>query len=326
MKIEENEITLNSQTIVLFRLTNSSGAFIELTNYGATLVSVVVPELNKELGNIILRYDKVEDYFTDPFYIGSTIGRFANRIANARFELNGKSYLLDKNDGNNSNHGGWNGFNKKIFDYTISENQLIFTLKSKDGEGGFPGNLDFTVCYSFSENNELNIDYTIISDKETIFNPTNHAYFNLTGRKNNLPDHDLQVFADQYLEMDPEFLPTGKILPVSGTTYDFRSFRKITPMNTYFIHPDKEKKGIRLLASLKEKNSGRQVDVYSDMPGVMIYTGDYLDGIFQPGQGICMEAQFYPDSPNHSHFRSCNIPPDTTRHYQIRFQFTVSPS
>lgn len=289
-----------------FRLENSSGAYVEVTNYGATLLSVVVPDKSGRMDNIILRYDRIEDYFSDRFYTGSTIGRIANRIARAQFKLNGKTYLLDKNDGKNTNHGGFTGFNSRIFDYQANDDQVIFKLLSKNGENGFPGNIFLTVSYSFSDANELRIEYSAVSDMDTPFNPTNHAYFNLNGCKTNILSHELKVFADHYLETDNEYIPTGKILPLAGSAFDFSDYRNLFPtINTYFIGNSSER--LNCLASLRESSSGRILNVYSSMPGIQIYTGDFLANPFFPLNGIALEAQFYPDFLNQSHFPSCMI-------------------
>lgn len=323
--ISENKI-IPPQNLSLFRLENSTGAYVEVLNYGATLVSLVVPDKQGNFTNMILSYDNIESYFTDTFYIGSTIGRFANRIAGAQFLLNGKIVHLDKNDGKNSNHGGFNGFHTKIFDAEIADDQLILSCESNDGEGGFPGNMKFSVIYSFTENNELHIEYKAVSDKETPFNPTNHAYFNLSVGKENILNHELKVYAGSYLETDDEFIPTGSILPITDPGFDFREYATISEQmifkdeiikgyNTYFISNSNEK--LKRLASLQDKKSGRAIDVYSTMPGVQIYTGDYLSGKFRPFSGICLEAQFYPDAPNHAHFEGCMLDPGKEVRHKI---------
>ena len=321
-----NKITCNiitttcNKDIVLFRLENKPDVYAEITNYGATLVSLAVAGKSGQPDNIILGYDNIEDYLTDSFYLGSTVGRFANRIAGAGFTLNGKTYFLDKNDGNNSNHGGFNGFNTKVFDYEIRDDKLILSCESKDGEGGFPGNILFTVTYSFAGNDELSIEFSVVSDMETIFNPTNHAYFNLSGKKETVLNHKLKVFSDSYVETNDEFIPTGKINSLhDNPAFDFRDYRGISELmplkneiiqgyNTYFISNSNKK--IKLLASLADSESGRQVDIYSSMPGVQIYTGDYLTEPHQPFAGICLEAQFYPDGINHSNFETCILKPE----------------
>ncbi len=325
---------LQGKKVFVFRFSNNSEAYVELINYGATLISVVVPDKFGKRENVVLCYENIEDYFSDSFYLGSTVGRFANRIAGAQFKINGKTYWLDKNDGSNSNHGGFHGFNTKVFDCEIQNNKIIFFYESKDGEGGFPGKLNFSVTYSFSENNELNIEYKVISDKETIFNPTNHAYFDLSAGKSDPLDNELKVFADSYLESNNQFLPTGNILPVAGTPFDFSQYKEIGELmllkkeilegyNTYFIGKKTPSGMSRLLASLKDNCSGRILHVYSDMPGVQFYTGDYLSAPHKPFAGLCLEAQSYPDAPNHLHFPSCQLSPDSNYTYHIQYKFEI---
>ena len=323
---------LNGKDIILFKIQNGLGAYVEIMNYGATLISFVVPDRQGDMRNIILRYDNIDDYFSDTSYIGSTIGRFANRISNAQFTLKGKTYLLDKNDGNNSNHGGFTGFSSRIFDHEICENTLILSYKSIDGEGGFPGNLDFRVSYSFSDENKLCIGYKPISDNETVFNPTNHAYFNLSTEKESILNHKLQVLADSYLETNDDFIPTGEILSIKNTAFDFSTYKTIAEMmlqkkeiiqgfNTYFVSNSKEE--LKYLASLQDENSNTVLDVYSTMPGVQIYTGDYLSGQHKSFSGICLEAQFYPDGPNHAHFETCWLKPFEIKAHEISFHYSV---
>jgi aldose 1-epimerase len=322
---------LKGRDIVLFRLHGDTGTFVEALNFGATLVSVVVPDRNGQPENIILHYPDVEDYFTDTFCIGSSVGRFTNRIAGARFTLNDKVFLLDKNDGENCLHGGFSGFNKKIFDAEIDGNEVMFSARSNDGDGGFPGNMDITVRLSFSDNT-LAVRYMATCDRDTLFNPTCHAYFNLTGQKSDIFNHELQVHASEYLEMDQSFLPTGKILPVANTACDFRQYKSVGQMstlkqdnmkgyNTCFVAADAGP--VKHLASLREASSGRVVDVYSTMPGVLLYTGDYLWGKHPPFSGLCLEAQFCPDAPNHPNFPPCVITPDKVHEQQIVFKFNV---
>lgn len=329
--IHTKSFSLQGKEIACFRLCNTSGSYVEVINYGATLVSIVVPDKEGIKDNVILRYENIRDYLSDIFYLGATIGRFANRISNAGIELNGQLYKLEENDGSNTNHGGFEGFNRKFFDYRIENDSLVLYIKSKDGEGGYPGNLEFSVTYSFNDQNELTIEYHAVSDKETVFNPTNHAYFDLSAGSGNPLDQELRVFAEQSLEMNDAFLPTGRIFPVAETAFDFREYRKISEMmplkkeilkgyNAYFIGK-KTKPGIlRLLASLKDSFSGRKVEVYSDMPGIQFYTGDYLTNPFHPFAGVCLEAQFYPDAPNQVHFPSCVLEPGKNVNYVIQYK------
>ena len=332
---------IDGKEVLLFRINGASGRYAEITNYGATLTAFVVPDKTGDPKNIILSYENIEEYFTDNSYIGSTVGRYANRISNARFSLGGKTYFLDKNDGNNSNHGGFSGFNSKIFDYKTCGNKLVLSYESPDGEGGFPGNLSCSVTYSFTDDNGLQIEYRAVSDKETIFNPTNHAYFNLSGSlyenrsgspSPDLPpdilNHELKVFADSYLETNNDFIPTGKILPVKDSAFDFSDYKAISDLmplknevlkgyNTYFISNSGEQ--LKHLASLREPKSEIVIKIFSTMPGVQVYTGDYLSGKHQPFSGICLEAQFYPDAPNHPGFKNCILKPNIETVHKIVF-------
>lgn len=299
------------QEIALFRISNSSGAYIELTNIGAGIVSAVVPDKKGVLSNVVLRYDKLKDYLSDTFYMGGTIGRVSNRISNACFSMDGIAYHLDKNDGENSNHGGYNGLNGKVFNYQIGNESVTFHTESPDGESGFPGNLKLWVIYSFSDNNDLRIEYRTLSDKKTPVNLTNHTYFNLSGKKNTILGNQLRINAEKYLETDDSFLPTGQILNIRNSAFDFSDYKTIREMlllkkdnlegyNAYFVRQQKKD----ALASVIAPISGRILDVYSTMPGVLFYTGDFLSGQFLPFQGLCLEAQYYPDAMNHPDFVS----------------------
>lgn len=332
IKITEQKVSIyKDKPIVLFRLTNSSDAYVEILNYGATIVAVVVPDKNGKLDNVVLHYDNPTDYFSDPFYLGATIGRVANRISDAKFTLEGCTYHLDKNDGNNSNHGGYTGFNQKIFDYQIKESSILLSTKSDNGEGGFPGNLEFSVEYSFSDENELHIQYTACSDKATPINFTNHSYFNLSGQGNTILNDRLKVNTQEYMESNNHFLPTGKICPVKNTAFDFRNYKEIGRMlplksdnlkgyNAFFVknisHNQDEP-----LASLLNTDSGRTIELYTSMPGILIYTGDFLSGKFKPFEGICLEAQYHPDAVNQPHFEQNILQPSQTKTDTITYRF-----
>lgn len=328
--VKQESVLHEGKEIVLFRLRNTSGAYAEVTNLGASIVSIVVPDKKGVLSNVVLCYDDLKDYITDPFYLGNTIGRFSNRIANACFTLDGLTYSLDKNDGENSNHGGFNGVNKKIFGYQADKESVTFYTESSDGEGGFPGNLKLRVTYSFSDKNELQIEYRALSDKRTPVNFTNHAYFNLSGKASSTLTNQLKINAEVYLEADNQFLPTGRILPTQGTAFDYNYYSPIQDMlslkrdnlkgyNAYFINRNNRE----ALGSVKDILSGRVLDVYSNMPGVLFYTGDFLSNQFVPFQGLCMEAQYYPDALNHANFKGSILEPDIEKTDLITYSFRV---
>lgn len=312
-KIESEKFgIIDGEVVHLFRLFNNKKMSVEVISYGATIKSINVPDEKGKIENIILGYDTLENYLSDTNYLGATIGRYANRISNATFVMDGKSYSLDKNDGLNCNHGGFSGFNKKLFDYKIEDGKLVLTVESPDGEGGFPGNIVFTVTYQLTDENELFIDYHVSTDKKTPVNITNHAYFNLSGEETIL-NHRLRIESDRVLESDDHFLPTGAYINVENNPgFDFREFKvisenmslkkeKIKGYNSYFIL-EKNERSLKKLAALKSEKSNRYVEVFSTMPGIMIYTGDYLSGFYQPFSGISLEAHYYPDSPNRPYF------------------------
>lgn len=326
--------TIDGQQVYLFRLTNHDGAYVEVTNYGATVVSIVVPDRVGKMDNVILGYPSLQGYVHDKCYIGSTIGRFANRIGGASFQLDGVTRTLEKNDGLNTNHGGFAGFNKKLFDYAIEDNKLQMTLFSPHGEGGFPGNLVFRVTYSWSIDNELSIAYHATSDDTTVVNFTNHAYFNLEG-SGKIFDHHLTINASNILEVSDAYIPTGKIIPAGDRQFLQEKLHtkmrtdngRVTGINTYYIL-DSRYNGP--LCTLTSDETGRKLEVFTDYPGVQVYTGDFLNseanihGVsIEPFEGLCLECQFYPDSPNHDHFPSTVIRRGEVFNQKIIYRFSA---
>lgn len=329
--------TYQGKEVFLFRIQQENGSFAEFTNYGATLVTVVVPDRFGEMGNVILGFDSFEGYLQDRCYIGSTVGRFANRISNAGFVLDGETFVLEKNDGNHTNHGGLNGFHNQVFNFDILNHEIRFTLHSQDGEGGYPGNLDFTVNYSFSSNNQLCIQYSAQTDRKTIVNFTSHAYFNLNSKTTGIAEHQLRIAADTILEADADYLPTGQIIPAGDITFKGQEIEKclaaagLNGINTFYIfdarNPDEK------VAALSDPVSGRKLEVYTSYPGLMLYTGDYLSSIlpghqtlpYQPFDGLCLECQSFPDSPNHTHFPSTVLNPGEQYQQYIYFKFSTDP-
>jgi len=333
--------TLRGDSVYLFRLQQKNGQYIEVSNFGAAWISCVVPDKNGILGDVLLGYPTLEGYLSDTCYLGATIGRFANRIADATFLLNGKRYYLDKNDGENTNHGGFAGFNTKIWDYKIKNEQVLFYLKSPNGEGGYPGNIQLEVGYHFSENGQVTISYKGTSDQPAILNPTNHAYFNLEERGKIL-NHSLQIPAEQILDTTSSFIPTGKLLNIKRTEFDFTDFRTMNfekfqsnqfnwnkGYNHYYVLSLQDDISMKLAAIVRSRLSGRELCVHTTYPGVLFYSAGYLETSiagklkerYTPSDGFCLETQYFPDAPNHNHFLSPLVTPDKPYSHLTTYRF-----
>jgi len=327
--------TFGGSEVYLFKLQNTSGAYVELTNYGAGIVSVVVPDKSGELEHVVLGFNELEGYLDDQCYLGSSIGRFANRISNARFSLNGQEYNLEANDMGNSNHSGSSGCHAKVFDFITQGNTVIFSLTLPDGEGGFPGNLNLNISYEWTEENQLKINYQAMCDKDTVANFTNHAYFNLSGEKEDILNHTLSLNAGQLLEANEQYIPTGKIIDSPKWLFpgnkiaDKLNEAEVFGFNEYYIL---NSTGMGIPAAvLKHRESGRQLSVYTTYPGLMFYTGDYLTSTY-PGKtlkhykgfdGLCLECQFYPDAPNQPSFPTAVLKRGAHYNEQIIYQFST---
>lgn len=329
----------DDNSVYLFRISNASGSFIELTNYGASVVSVNVPDKKSNIGNVILGFPTLKGYLDDECYIGSTIGRFANRISDSSFVLDDVKYILDDNDNGNSNHGGSAGFNSKVFDFSIEDNVLSFNLLSVNGDSGFPGNLKLKVDYQWTDNNELIIDYSAITDQNTVANFTNHAYFNLSSGTKKIFDHELLVFADLVVETGADYIPTGRIVPSAGFSFNGDKIRKkmtidddyISGLNICYSLNKKNNESLAPACVLVEEQSGRVMEVFTSYPGLLLYTGDFLNSRnpghllknYEPFDGLCLECQYFPDSPNCEHFPSTVLHPEDTYKHSIIFRFSI---
>lgn len=322
---------VNDEEVFLYKIENENGAYVELSNFGATVVSIVVPDRNGILGNVVLGFPTLAGYLDDTCYLGSTIGRFANRISGAKFEIDSKEYNLEPNDQGNSNHSASSGFNSRVFLSTLNERPdgVCFTLLSEDDEGGYPGNVVFRVDYNWNNNNELKIRYRAETDMKTHLNFTNHSYFNLSGLTCSVLDHRLSIASKRVLEMNSDYTPTGIVLedkePLFGNT-------KLKPgLNCYFIYDDLGKDNNGLIAKLIDSNSGRELDVYTSYPGLMLYTGDFLfskllghnNHSYKPHDGLCLECQYYPDSPNQLSFPTTILNPGDKYDEYIVYKFIV---
>jgi len=309
----KDELLIGTETEVKYiKVTNKSGASMSLTNYGATLVSVVVPSRDGLLADVVLGFPRPEDYFEDENYLGATIGRFANRIANGTFVLDGKTFHVHTNDGAHSNHSGEYGFSNKIFRCYVEGNKAIFILYSRVGEGGFPGDLQCSITYELTDNNEILINYQARSSEKTIVSFTNHAYFNLSGKHTDILDHHLVIPSDKMLEMDNEYLPTGNIIPTKQNTFSGQRIAEVIAdnnnkgLNNYYVLEKQYPKALVLAAELWHAPSCRRLKVFTDSYGVLLYTGDFLNTTmlghhgkpYNAFNGLCLECQHYPDAPN----------------------------
>jgi aldose 1-epimerase len=315
---------------VLYTFTNKSGCEVSVCSYGATVVSIKVPDRNGKLADIVLGYDNLEGYMSRANFFGATVGRCCNRIAKAQFKLNGKTYKLARNDGKNHLHGGLKGFDAVIWDCTVKSNEdgdyLELRHESPDGDENYPGNLKLTLEFSFNDSNELKLHYTAVSDADTICNLTNHSYFNLAGHDSgSILDQEVKINAKVFTESDKQSIPTGKFISVEGTPMDFREFHTVGErINADYYELknangydhnwviDKESKKLGLCAEMYDKKSGRHLTCLTTSPCVQFYTGNFINGepkgkggiTYLPRGGMCIETQFAPDAINKPMFES----------------------
>jgi aldose 1-epimerase len=320
---------------------------VAITNYGAKIVSLLAPDKQGQLADVELGYDNIDQYVnTKERYYGGIVGRYGNRIAKGKFKVDGKEYTLATNNGANHLHGGKKGFNDVVWD---AEQPNDHTLKlhylSKDGEEGYPGNLDITLTYELTDSNEVKIDYTATTDKATVVNLTNHSFFNLHGAGNgDINDHIMYINADKYTPVDSTLIPKGKLEPVKGTPMDFTTPTKIGERvdadfeqlkfgkgydHNYVLN--KKGKELSLAATVQEPQSGRFLEVWTTEPGVQFYGGNFLDGTDKGKEGktyvhrgaFCLETQHYPDSPNQPSFPSVVLKPGETYTSTCVYKFGV---
>ncbi|WP_199119386.1 aldose epimerase family protein [Pedobacter sp. ASV28] len=331
----------------LFRLENKNGVVAYITNYGARVVSLAVPDKNHQPTDVVLGYDSVKSNQKkgEPFF-GAIIGRYGNRIAKGKFNLAGKTYQLQLNDGVNTLHGGYDGFYAKVWEAKKIDNQtLALTYLSKDGEAGYPGNVNVQVVYTLTDDNGLKIDYTATSDKETVLNLTNHAYFNLNGEgSKTILDHELTIAADGYTPVDKTLIPTGKIERVKGTPFDFTTAKVIGKDIEAVNEQLKSGKGYdhnfvlnknddsAPVTIVKSPKTGIVMEIYTTEPGIQFYSGNFLTGTDKDGKGgksypfrsaFCLETQHFPDSPNQASFPSTVLKPGQTYSTSTTYKFKV---
>lgn len=328
---------VDGRQIFQYTLTNSNGMQVKVINYGATITDIITPDRNNNPGDVVLGFDSLKQYLgRDNALLGAVVGRVANRIANKRFTLDGKEYILASNI-----HGGPKGFDKQVWNIEEvpgKEVALKLTYFSKDGEMGYPGNLNVTVVYTLTNHNELKLNYSATTDKATPIVLTNHTYFNLAGNTDKVSNWQLTILADKYLEADKDVMPSGNLLDVKGTPFDFTQPKAVgkdiaATGNGYDLsYALRNKSGkMALAATAYEPASGRQMQVYTTEPGLVVYTGNHFSEriIGRNGQhfnkwgALCLETQHYPDAPNHANFPSVILRPGETFKSETIYKFSV---
>lgn len=332
----------------IYTLRNARGASARITNFGATVVSLTVPDSRGRMADVVLGYDDLQSYVEDTFYLGSIQGRFANRIAGGSFSINGTQYTLARNNNGNHLHGGIRGFNKVVWTAARSTAangaRLKLTYLSRDGEEGYPGNLRVTVTYTLTEENALRIDYLASTDRDTVLNLTNHSYFNLAGAgEGDILDHELKLNSTRFLPTNDTSIPTGELRQVQGTPLDFTRRTRIgTRIDSNeeqmrfaagYDHNhviSKQPAALALAAEVYEPKTGRVMQVLTTEPGVQFYTGNFLNDVrgkagktYQRREALCLEAQHYPDSPNKPRFPSTLLRADATYRQTTVYKFSI---
>ena len=333
---------IGADSIFQYTLKNKDGMLVKILNYGGTVTDIITPDKNGKMGNVVLGYESLDGYLqTGNPYFGCQVGRYANRIANAKFILNGNEYKLAANNNGNTLHGGLKGFDKVIWMVKLhSDTSLLLSYLSKNGEEGYPGNLSVDVLYSLSDDNALKIDYVAVTDKPTPVNLTNHSYFNLSaGADSTILDHELILKADKYTPVDDKLIPTGKIDDVKGTPMDFTREKKIgkdiAQVSGGYDHNwvlNKTGNNLEMAGSLYHAPSGRFMEVFTTEPGIQFYSGNFLNGTLQHTRdgvkyikhaGLCLETQHFPDSPNQPSFPNTIVRSGETYHQTTVYKFST---
>jgi aldose 1-epimerase len=344
--------TTGGEQIDLYSLSNKKGMEVSITNFGATIVTLRVPDRAGKPADVVLGFDTLEGYENGKSYFGATVGRYANRIGGATFSMDGRTYTLPKNNGNNTLHGGIVGFNKKVWkarEISVKGGEsLELSYLSGDGEEGFPGNLSVKIVFTLpADRNELKIDYSATTDKDTVLNLSNHSYFNLAGEGNgDILDHVLTLHAKQVTPVDKTLIPTGELSDVAGTPMDFNAATPIGKRindnyeqlvfgrgydHNWVLARSGGANSLTTAAEASDPKSGRTLQVLTTEPGVQFYSGNFLDGsakgkggkVYAQRAAFCLETQHYPDSPNHPNFPSTLLKPGAVFHSETVFRFSA---
>ena len=339
------DTTVDGKPVKLFVLKNKNNVEVAITNYGARIVSVRVPDRNNNFDNVVLGLPSIADYLRDKTYLGCIVGRYANRLAKGKYRVNGKEYSAPINNGVNSLHGGLKGFQHVVWDATQSGNTVSLTYSAADGQEGYPGKLDVTVSYSLTDANELKIEYEAVTDKPTVVNLSNHAYFNLKGEgEGDILDHELQIMANNITPVDSTLIPTGLLMKVEDTPFDFRISHKIGQLinenneqlkfGKGYDHNwvlNKKSNEFGLAAKLHEPETGRIMEIFTTEPGFQFYSGNFMDGktvgikgkAYNFRNAMVLETQHFPDSPNHPNFPSTLLKPGEKYHQLSVYKFST---
>lgn len=349
LKEENFKGSIKGKATALYTLKNKNGLVVQITNFGAKIASIFVPDKNGNFDDIVLGYDDIQGYINGHPYYGAICGRYANRIAEGKITVNGKSYQLPINNGKNHLHGGPDGFNDQVFDTEavkqLNDGQSIkMSYFSADGEMGYPGNFQLNVIYTLNDNNELRLDYEAVTDKSTYVNICSHSYFNLAGAGNgDIKKHILSINASKFTPVDENQIPTGELRLVKGTPMDFENPTVIDTnidadddqirYGNGFDHNwvlNKKANELSLAATYYDPQSGRLMEVFTTQPGVQLYTGNWIDNdkgkagkLYNPHYGLCLETQNFPDSPNKPGFPSTLLNPGETYRHSCVHKFSI---
>ena len=345
MKIKAFGSNKKGESATLYIFENKNGMEMHVSDFGATLQKLIIPDRNQKKRDVVLGYDDPMGYEGPAgTFFGATVGRHANRIGNASFEYNGIVYCLDKNNGNNNLHSGYDFWSFRIWNVKeTTENSITFSLHSPDGDQGYPGNVDVDVQYTLTEDNGILIHYFAVTDQDTPINMTNHSYFNLCGHESGtVRDQIMWIDADGFTRTNAELIPTGEIVPVEKTPMDFRAGKKVG------LEIDNDYEALKLgngydhnwvlnnhgkfekVAELMSEDSGICMEVFTDLPGVQVYTANFVENepgkdgvVYQKNQGICFETQYFPDSLNHKNFQSCICKKDEAYRTKTEYKFII---